>query len=217
MNAAPEFGFKELFTHVVGDMAKAISERNGESKQQQFIRSQAAVHMIMGFLPRDVIEALLAGHCVMFHEVMTDSILTTLRGEPDATRARTRGNIVALNKVFFCNLDRLERYQSRPAEGRRDEPEAPAAVVQSAQSGEPSPVAAEAPASKVQETPVMAEQRIKPAVPFVSVDVSARATESPSWTRHGHNYGRPNSRAASGLRCDQPPNRLPVPARSAGK
>ena len=56
MDTQPAFGFKELFAHVIGDMAKAICERNGETQQQQFLRSQAAAHMIMGFLPRDVIE-----------------------------------------------------------------------------------------------------------------------------------------------------------------
>jgi hypothetical protein len=117
------FGFKELFAHVVGDMAKAICERNGETRQQQFARSEAAVHMIMGFLPRDVIEATLAGHCVMFHEVITDSVHDTLRGEVDTMRRGTRGNLVALNNAFWGNLDRLERYQLRLAEGRRDVPE----------------------------------------------------------------------------------------------
>jgi hypothetical protein len=122
MTTQPAFGFKELFAHVVGDMAKAICERNGETRQQQFARSEAAVHMIMGFLPRDVIEATLAGHCVMFHEVITDSVHDTLRGEVDTMRRGTRGNLVALNNAFWGNLDRLERYQLRLAEGRRDVP-----------------------------------------------------------------------------------------------
>ena len=124
MDTQPAFGFKELFAHVIGDMAKAICERNGETQQQQFLRSQAAAHMIMGFLPRDVIEAILAGHCVMFHELMVDSIRDTLRGELDTMRRATRSNIVAMDKAFGNNLTRLERYQMRPSEGRRDAPEA---------------------------------------------------------------------------------------------
>jgi hypothetical protein len=115
-----QFGFKELFTHVIGDMARAICERSGESTQQQFVRTQAATHMILGLQPRDVIEAMLAGHCVMFHSVMTDSIHDTLRGEMDTMRRGTRANIVALNRAFHINLDRLARYQTRPSEGTRD-------------------------------------------------------------------------------------------------
>ena len=86
MASTPGFGFNELFTHVVGEIAKAVCERSGETAQQQFARSQAAVHMILGFLPRDVIEALLAGHCVMLHETMLAGVHDTLLGEADAMR-----------------------------------------------------------------------------------------------------------------------------------
>ncbi len=123
MDQQPAFGFKELFHHVVGDMAKAISERAGESNTQQFARSQAAVHMIMGFLPRDVIEAMLAGHCVMFHELMIDTGHHTLCGEPNAQKRATRGNIVAMNKAFHDNLTLLDEYQARPSAGSREDAE----------------------------------------------------------------------------------------------
>lgn len=124
MDQQPAFTFQDLFSHVIGDMAKAIAERDGETQDQQFARSQAAVHMILGFLPRDVIEAMLAGHCVMLHEVMTADVRATLRGDVGKTGRGTRSNVVGLNKAFNDNLDRLERYRQRPAEGSRDGPEA---------------------------------------------------------------------------------------------
>jgi hypothetical protein len=124
MDTQPAFGFRDLFAHVVGDIAKAICEREGETKQQQYARSEAAAHMVMGFLPRDVIETILAGRCVMFHELTVDSVRETLRGESDATRRATRGSIVAMDKAFANNLKLLEHYQKRPAMDRRDETEA---------------------------------------------------------------------------------------------
>jgi len=120
MDAPPAFGFKELFNHVIGDMAKALCQRNGESEQTRYARCQAAVQMIMGFMPRDVIEAMLAGHCVMFHELIVDSARHTLLGEIDRTRRATRGGIVAMDKCFAANLERLGHYQLRPSTGRRD-------------------------------------------------------------------------------------------------
>ena len=120
MDIELETGFEHLLTFAVTDMAKAVSVRHGETEARQFARCQAAVHMIMGFQPRDVIEVLLAGHCVMVHEVMTADVHDSLRGEAPSNR-RT---LVALNKAFNDNLDRLERYRQRPAEGRRDAPEA---------------------------------------------------------------------------------------------
>jgi hypothetical protein len=123
MDTQPAFGTKDLFTHLVGDIAKAVCERAGETRQQQIGRTEAAAHTVMGFMPRDVIEVLLASHCVMFHEMIVDSVHGTLRGDPQTTRRATRGNIVAMDKAFGNNLDRLERYQNRHAEGRRDAPE----------------------------------------------------------------------------------------------
>jgi len=135
MASTPEFGFNELFASVVGEIAKAVCERSGETAQQQFARSQAAVHMIMGFLPRDVVEALLAGHCVLLHETMLASVHDTLLGEADAMRRGTRSALIAMNKEFNGNLSHLERYQARPVLGRRDAPARPAADVAAASTG----------------------------------------------------------------------------------
>src|SRR5437588_429233 len=97
---------KDLLTHVIADMAKAVGERPNETKQQQCVRVQAATRMISGLLPRDVIEAMLAGHVVMFHELITDSIHDTLQGQIDTLRRATRVNIVSLNKAFHMNLEK---------------------------------------------------------------------------------------------------------------
>jgi hypothetical protein len=128
MDPQPAFTFQDLFTCVVRDMAKAIVERDGDTLDQQFARSQVAAHMILGFLPRDVIETMLAGHCVMLHEAMTADVRVTLRGDVDPVRRGPRSNVVRLNKAFNDNLDRLERYRQRPAEGFRDLPDAQSAT-----------------------------------------------------------------------------------------
>ena len=196
MDIKPEFGFKELFHHVIGDMAKAICERKGETQSQQYVRSQAAVHMILGFLPRDVIEAMLAGHCVMFHELMVDSVHDMLRGEIGTMRRATRGAIVAMDKAFGNNLRSLERYQLRPAEGRRDEPEQPAEIAGQGSSAaprsvvrEPDPVAdvpprttlapaAQAQDAPSQDSPAKAVQSVEVAAPHVVAETPATVIQS---------------------------------------
>ncbi len=121
MDTQSGFGFRQLLTHMVSDMVRAVSGRAGETAAEQFARTQAAAHMIMGFQPRDTIEAMLAGHCVMFHALLADSIHATLHGEQESHRRATRKNIVALDTCFGNNLARLERYQARQSEGMRDE------------------------------------------------------------------------------------------------
>jgi hypothetical protein len=146
MDEQPAFGRKELFSFVLRDMAKAVSERKGETREQQFGRHQAAVHLIMGFRPRDVTELMLAGHCMMFHEVLTADVRASLCDET-ATKRRP---LVALNKAFNDNLDRLESYRQRHAEAPGDAPEAP--------------TPADAPAASAEPT-ASAEPEVKPAAP----------------------------------------------------
>lgn len=182
MDTQPAFGFKELLTHIVGDMAKAMCERNGETKQQEFSRSQAAAHTIMGFLPRDAIEAMLAGHCVMFHEMMVDSVRDTLRGEMDTMRRATRSSIVAMDKRFGNNLARLERFQKRPSEGRRDAPVADEVSIkaqgeESVERAEVKPTAS-APTRPVQ-TPEAAVEPQREVLPPRVAETSAIFTPSP--------------------------------------
>jgi hypothetical protein len=123
MDTAPAFGLRDHLTYIITDIAKSLSGRPGETHEQQVTRTQVAVHTILAFLPGTVLDAMFAGHCVMFHEMIVDSVHETLRGDPAAARRATRGNIVAMDKAFGNNLDRLERYQNRHAEGRRDAPE----------------------------------------------------------------------------------------------
>lgn len=124
MDTQAAFAFEDLFRFALSDLANAISERQDETEVQQYDRCQAAVHMIMGFLPRDVIEVMLAGHCVMLHEAMKAEVRNSLSGEA-ATHRRT---LVALNKAFNDDLDRLVRYRQRPAEGSLDAPQTPPAA-----------------------------------------------------------------------------------------
>ena len=127
MDTQPAFGLQELLTHIVGGVATAIGERQGESRQQQFDRTQAAAHMMMAFMPRDAVETMISGHCVMFHEMMVDSVHDTLRGEATPAHRAARASIVAMDKAFGNNLARLERYRRRQAAGRLDVPDAVAA------------------------------------------------------------------------------------------
>jgi hypothetical protein len=122
MDTIPDFGFKELFTHVVGDMARALGERHGETARQKPIREHVASLLIMAMMPRDGTEAILAGHVAMFHGMITDAVHDSLLRAENGSVHTTRREAVALNKAFILNYDRLTEARKRLAEGRRDEP-----------------------------------------------------------------------------------------------
>ncbi len=180
MVTAPEFGFNQVLTHIVGEIAKAVSDRSGETQQQQFARCQAAVRMILGFQPRDVIETLLAGHSVMMHETMLSSVHDTLLGEADATRRSTRSTFVAMNKEFNNNLAYLERYQARPIGVRRTE--VASADVTRAGPGPTSPPAAAARTHAAPEAAMpLAETQETPAQRTQAATVSSAAQKEFDW------------------------------------
>jgi hypothetical protein len=116
MDTQPAFGLEDLLTHLITDMAHAVSERAGEPPTQRSARARAAVQTILAFLPRDGIETMLAGQCVMYHELIVDAVHTSLRDEQNAS------NIAAMDRAFGCNLDRLRRYRADQAEVAPDAP-----------------------------------------------------------------------------------------------
>jgi hypothetical protein len=111
---------------LIADIAQSVSERQSESPQQRVVRVLAATAAILAFQPRDAIEAMLAGHCLMFHELIVDSVHRTLRDEADATSRLARSGIVAMDKAFGDNLRRLERYRTRDAEASPEARSTPA-------------------------------------------------------------------------------------------
>ena len=149
MSAVPAFGFEQLFTHVIGEMARAMADRPEDTPDQRAHYMNAAIHTIMSFLPRDVMEAILAGHCVMFHDVLVRAFQEIARTGLVAPKGK--GSVFDLNKAFLANLSPFLKLRARPSEGRRDTPEStkqeltkPEAVAPARPSPrpEPAPVAA---------------------------------------------------------------------------
>jgi hypothetical protein len=151
-----EFSVKDVVTHVIDDIAKAISEHQGEGKQNQSVRAGVATTMIQDFHPSDVVQVMLAGQCVMFHAVMTKSIRETIPGELETTRQATRSNIVAMNKTFHMNPDRLDRCQMQAAAGQPVAPDA--AVPRPEDPTRPGPLETSAP--PVTPTPEVPRSRV---------------------------------------------------------
>jgi hypothetical protein len=156
MPTQPEFSVKAVITYVIDDIAKAISEHQGEGKQNQSVRAGVATTMIEDFHPSDVVQVMLAGQCVMFHAVMINSIRETLRGELETMRHATRSNIVAMNRSFHMNLDRLDRCQMHAAASQAVAPDA--AVSRPENPIQPEPL--ETPAPQVTPTLEVSRSRV---------------------------------------------------------
>jgi hypothetical protein len=116
MQTQSPLGPDEHLAHIIGDIANAVSERAGEPLERRRLRAEAAALTIGAFAPRDVIEVMIAGHCVLFHELIVDAVPDALRGETEVTRRTAQRGLVAMDRAFGNNLTRLERYRKRVAE-----------------------------------------------------------------------------------------------------
>ncbi len=120
MQTAQQPSYQDHFGQTISDMADAIAVRPGENEAKQTRRFSAAVRAIMSFRPRDTTEVMLAGHVVMYHEVIVDNVQRIFRGEPEPARRATRAHGVAMDRAYQSSLRHLRLYQKRPDEGSRD-------------------------------------------------------------------------------------------------
>jgi hypothetical protein len=126
MDTQPAFGIEDVIAAIAGHAAQAVSQRPGESRQPQDDRVRAATDAIMAFQPCDAVEAIVASHCLMFHELIVADVHRTLRGEDPAAQRATRSGIVAMDKAFGANLIRLkqrrtaQRHETPPAQDRTE-------------------------------------------------------------------------------------------------
>jgi hypothetical protein len=116
MLAHQEPGVTNTNSHIIADVAGVLSRRAGEGPERQATRLRVATDMIEDFRPRNVVEAMLAGHSVMFHELMLDTVRDALREEPGPRRRGSRTLILAFNKALHQNLDWFAAGQAEPAD-----------------------------------------------------------------------------------------------------
>jgi hypothetical protein len=112
MDTAPTFGLQDVIAYIVCQAADTVGQRAGETRQQQEGRAGAATDAIKAFQPCDAVEAMLASHCLMFHEMIVADVHRTLCGEDVATQRATRNGIVAMDKAFGANLIRLKQHRT---------------------------------------------------------------------------------------------------------
>jgi hypothetical protein len=118
MHPRTESEGQDVISRIIAGTAAALSRCPGDNGQQQQARADAAAAVIRQFEPRDAIEAMLAGHSVMFH-CLLDEAVERLRANAasDARGGELPAGLVALNNAFHRNLDRFERSRKRRAEG----------------------------------------------------------------------------------------------------
>ena len=114
MDPAASLTQKQLLTEIHRGIVETVADRPEDSPQRRARRQVATVHTVTSFLPRDVVETMLAGHCVIFDHLFRDGARDLLRGQAEAIKPRTRGGVNATGKMFLAHLDKLQEFRARP-------------------------------------------------------------------------------------------------------
>jgi hypothetical protein len=124
MSAQPEFGFAQLITELVRGLADAVADRPGETEAQRFARHQAAIFSVMAFLPRDAMETVVAGECVLFDHLLRDATHDLLCSEAEPVKRRIRSQLTAIGRLFLKHLEQFRLLQKRQGQQKVVSPDA---------------------------------------------------------------------------------------------
>src|SRR5258708_24564163 len=90
------------------------AEKPYPTPEQKYSAVQTVICTLMAFQPRDPLEAMMAGQCVVYDHLMRDGARDILRGQTDDTKNKGRRSILATGKVFLETMRELTRMQARP-------------------------------------------------------------------------------------------------------
>jgi hypothetical protein len=68
----------------------------------------------MAYNPRDPVETMMAGHCIVYDHMLRDGARDMLRGQADEIKIKARPGILATGKMFLSTMQMLARMQLRP-------------------------------------------------------------------------------------------------------
>lgn len=132
MPAQPQPSFQSLAPELLRGIIEAVGPRPGDSGEQTARRQETIVLAVMAHLPRDAVETMLAGQCVMLDHAIRDAMGDLLTAATPAQKLKIRPQITALTNTYLKTLAELRRQRARTPEdvAAAPEPAAPAETPQ---------------------------------------------------------------------------------------
>jgi hypothetical protein len=113
MDTDTTFSFQAAIGEICEGIIEAVAERPGDTAARRLLRHQTAAYSLMSFMPRDPLETMLVGHCVIFDALLRDGVKDTLRGQPEDIKLRARPGLHATGKMFLAHLKKFEQMRTR--------------------------------------------------------------------------------------------------------
>ncbi|MGA3005515.1 MAG: hypothetical protein ABSE20_27745 [Acetobacteraceae bacterium] len=116
MHTETGFTIMNAISEITQEVIETVADRPGDSPAKRFARQQSTAWTMMSFLPRDPVEAMLAGHCVVFDNLLRDTARDALCGQPMELKRRTRSQSQAFGKLFLVHIEKFDQRQARLAD-----------------------------------------------------------------------------------------------------
>jgi hypothetical protein len=114
MRTNSNFGFEQIAAELMRGLIAAVADKPFPTPERKAAAQQTVVCTVMAYQPRDPIEMMMAGQCVVYDHLLLDGARDMLRGQMDEHKIRTRPGVLASGKMFLQTMAMLTRIQARP-------------------------------------------------------------------------------------------------------
>jgi hypothetical protein len=108
------FGYEQIVKELIRGVIDTVGTRPGLTPERRDAAQQTIVCSVMAYNPRDPIETMMAGQCVVYDHMLRDGAHDMLRGQAEELKIKARPGILATGKMFLSTLQMLCRMQGRP-------------------------------------------------------------------------------------------------------
>ena len=116
MQPTPTFGYEQIVTELIRGILDTVADRPGLSPERKASAQQTVVCTVMSYNPRDAIETMLAGQCVVYDALSRDGARDMLRGQSELMKIKARSSILSSGKMFLGAMEMGIRVQGRGAD-----------------------------------------------------------------------------------------------------
>jgi hypothetical protein len=138
MRQSQAFGHEQIVTELIRGVLDTVADNPNHSPERREATRQTVVCSLMSYNPRDAIETMLAGQCIVYDAVMRDGARDLLRGQAELIKIKARPGILAAGKIYLDTTEMIVRMQgraldqlafARPLQAQEAPAEVPAAPV----------------------------------------------------------------------------------------
>lgn len=113
MQPDPSFGHQQIVTELIRGVLDTVGSKPGLSPARRAAAVQTVVCSVMAFNPRDPVEAMMAGQCIVYDHMLRDGAAELLRGHSEEIMLKARPGVLACGKAFLTTAAMLLRMQRR--------------------------------------------------------------------------------------------------------